>query len=63
MEASALSRLPSKPGVLPMLPRDHVESMHSRLLGSLGTKNCSQKLTKKSSKDLKPSFLHICMQI
>lgn len=63
IEASAVSRLPSNPSVLPMLPFDQVESMHRRLLGSLAKKNFSQKFTRKSSRDLNPSSFHVCMHM
>lgn len=41
MEASAFSRLPSKPGVAPMSPCVQVSSMVSRLLGSRLQASCT----------------------
>lgn len=60
IDASAPSRLLSNPSVLPTLPFCHVESMHRRLLASLARKNFSQKLTRKSSRDSKPSSFQVC---
>jgi len=53
IEASAVSWLPSKPGVWPTSPFRQVQAMVSRLLASLARKKPSQNPTRKSSSEAK----------